>query len=368
MTNETTLRKPWWRHLSIRLSVRTLIVLVLAIGVGLGWIVHRARTQRLAVAAIERAGGKVEYDWEWTDFTTSPPPPPAKPWPRWLVDAVGIDYLADIVSVQFNGAIESPRPPTNDLMREVGRLGRLKSLSLSFCDEVTDAGLANLGDLSSLRELVIMSHSISDAGLASLRNLDLKRLRLADCPVTAAGLVHLKGMSHLEELDLNFTRVDTIEPLRHLTGLKELGLGCCPISDAGIAPVAGLTNLTTLILGETPIGDAGVAHLRGLTGLAYLYLEGTRITDASLSDLLALPNLDDLHLDRTAIDDDGLAHLGRFKGPRSLYLSETRITDVGLAHLARLKGCVEVSVYGTKVTAAGATSLMKAVPGMFVRH
>ena len=43
----------------LRLSVRALMVVVLVLAVVLGWFVHRAQVQREAVAAIEKAGGKV---------------------------------------------------------------------------------------------------------------------------------------------------------------------------------------------------------------------------------------------------------------------------------------------------------------------
>ena len=45
----------WWHRL--RLSVRALIALVMAIGVFLGWYVRTVQVQRDAVAAIKRAGG-----------------------------------------------------------------------------------------------------------------------------------------------------------------------------------------------------------------------------------------------------------------------------------------------------------------------
>jgi hypothetical protein len=59
---------PWRRYL--RFSARGLIVLVLLIGGGLGWVVRSvrsARIQRGAVAAIVRGGGSVKYNWEWPD-------------------------------------------------------------------------------------------------------------------------------------------------------------------------------------------------------------------------------------------------------------------------------------------------------------
>ena len=54
--------RPWRRFLSF--SVRGLIVIVLVVGAGLGWIVRSARIQRDAVTAIKNAGGWVEYDSE----------------------------------------------------------------------------------------------------------------------------------------------------------------------------------------------------------------------------------------------------------------------------------------------------------------
>lgn len=48
---------PWQRLL--RPSVRGLIVLVLVVGAGLGWLVRCAQIQREAVAAIQNAGGLV---------------------------------------------------------------------------------------------------------------------------------------------------------------------------------------------------------------------------------------------------------------------------------------------------------------------
>jgi hypothetical protein len=66
MTSQPDPVPPRWRRY-LRLSVRGLIVLVLAIGAGLGWIVHEAHVQRDAVAAIRKAGGSVTYDWAWKD-------------------------------------------------------------------------------------------------------------------------------------------------------------------------------------------------------------------------------------------------------------------------------------------------------------
>jgi hypothetical protein len=51
---------PWQRFLRFR--VRGLILMVLVIGAGLGWLGRSAQIQREAVAAIKNARGSVAYD------------------------------------------------------------------------------------------------------------------------------------------------------------------------------------------------------------------------------------------------------------------------------------------------------------------
>ena len=75
-----------------------LIVLVLVIGSGLGWIINRAAVQRDAVAVIERNGGSVKYQWDWMD---EGPNCSGKPrWARRLLDYIGPNYLAPYLRSQ----------------------------------------------------------------------------------------------------------------------------------------------------------------------------------------------------------------------------------------------------------------------------
>src|SRR4051794_4082899 len=100
--------RTWWRRSRVRLSGGALMILVLLVSGGLGWIVHRARVQGGAAAAIVRGGGKVLYDWEVTSFRdpngdVSRANPSGKPkWPKWLFDHLGPDYFGD-VKVVFLG-------------------------------------------------------------------------------------------------------------------------------------------------------------------------------------------------------------------------------------------------------------------------
>src|SRR5260221_9611934 len=95
------------------LSLRMLMLLVLLIGGGMGWYAYKVRIQRLAVAAIEAAGGKVYYDFEFTPIDLSvgqrhrfrfrgmlptfAPPAASKPTIKtWLIEKLGPDYVASV--------------------------------------------------------------------------------------------------------------------------------------------------------------------------------------------------------------------------------------------------------------------------------
>jgi hypothetical protein len=131
------------------MSLRALIILVLVLGGGFGWVAHRAQTQRKAVAAIKRAGGTVAYDWTWKNGMYDPIGS-RSPWPNWLLDHVGPDYFH---SVKFVSAGGQPRRGNDALMVHIGRLADLECLSLNGCKDVTDRGLVHLRGLTELRVL-----------------------------------------------------------------------------------------------------------------------------------------------------------------------------------------------------------------------
>jgi hypothetical protein len=232
-TAPPTTPKP--RRCWLQFSLRTLMVLVLVVGAGLGWLAHenhRARTQREAVKAIEKLGGRAEYEARSGGCLAAAIAFGGKLLPHdWLVDVYGVS-LADM--------------------------------------QLADAELAHLQGLQQLKWLALNNTSITDAGLAHLRGLtELEQLTLAFTRVTDAGLIHLQRLTHLEMLSLVGTRV----------------------TDAGLEQLSGLTHLQMLDLAQTQVTDAGLMHVRTLTNLRYLSLDSARVTDAGVAELRkALPN------------------------------------------------------------------------------
>jgi Leucine-rich repeat (LRR) protein len=266
---DQSLPKSRWPR--IRLSVRALMILVLLLGGGLGWIERSVRIQRDAVAAIKRTGAGVLYDWQ---FRNAIPNPKGKPWaPKWLVDRLGVDYFGSPAYV------------------------------IAFTQKMDDATLVAVGRLSHFERLDIATSSVTDFGLANLQALKrLRDLDLSASQVGDAGLMHFKGLTSLTFLNLNATQVGDVGllNLKGLTRLETLYLGRTQVSDAGLVHLKGLGRLKALNLSDTLVSDAGLAHLSGLTGLQLLCLGDTWVSDAGLAHLKALSKLQvlDFHCNR----------------------------------------------------------------------
>ena len=182
--------RPWRR--SLRFSVRGMIVVVLVIGIWLGWLVRGARIQRDAVAAIEGAGGRVKYDFEWTDGNTLTAG--EYPTPAWPANLIGVDCFGHVTDVWLYS-----RPMATDgAMAQIGRLTRIQRLHLSLV-RFDDAELTHLKGLSELSLLYLNDTQVTDAGLGHVKGLsNLVELLLDGTRITDAGLVHLKGLTRLQ--------------------------------------------------------------------------------------------------------------------------------------------------------------------------
>ncbi len=112
---------------------------------------------------------------------------------------------------------------------------------------------------------------------------------LGERKVTDADLVHLRGLHHLQELDLTRTK----------------------ITSAGLKHVADLAALRKLYLTDTKVDDSGMAHLKRLKHLGFVGLSGTGITDAGLYQLRELPALKEVFCLGTSVTDAGVEKLQR---------------------------------------------------------
>jgi hypothetical protein len=167
------------------MSLRALMLLIVVVAGWLGWICHRARVQREAVAAIERAGGQVWFNWQLKNGVVTGGEP------GWLRRRLGPGFFEEVKDVQGFSKVGDA------LMPHVGHLHHLDSLAIAGCD-VTDEGVKQLAQLSELWFLNLGKTRITDAGLVIGRLTNLEILILDNTAVTDAGLVHLAGLKRCQ--------------------------------------------------------------------------------------------------------------------------------------------------------------------------
>ena len=207
------------------------------------------------------------------------------------------------------------------------------------------------------------------AQLAALRCLPhVRTIWLDRTPVADGDLVHVKGLSNLEDLGLQNTHVTDagLVHLERMTNLEGLYLADTAVTDAGLIQLKGLMSLRRLWLGNTQVTGAGLVHLEGLPNLERLFLEGPRMTDAGLVHVKGWLSLKRLALDDTQVTDAGLVHLEGLLNLVCLYMQNTQVTDAGLIHLSGLSKLSYLDVRKTQVTDAGVAKLKQALPRLNV--
>ena len=228
-------------HWRFQFSIRSLLILTVAVAVPCSWFVserQKARAQQETATAIEEAGGQVFYDYQLDDngneiWRAMPPIRPTRL--RVLLDD---DYFRSIASVDLFLSED-----LEQAIKCVSALRQLRRLSLSG-DQVTDATLENLKGLTKLRWLFLEYSKITDKGLECLKGMtEIEELSLSGTQVTDDGLLHLEGLPHLRQLDLANTKV----------------------TDSGLENLKVLTQLRSLELGNTKVtGDGAIAFRRAL--------------------------------------------------------------------------------------------------------
>jgi hypothetical protein len=287
--------RPRWTTISLR----GLLLLVLAIALWLGWIANQAREQREAVAALQKFGGFVHYDWEFVNGPVKVPrgsliwkpswgkfTPGGKPWaPDWLRRALGDECFQSIVHVSLYVDIKKGLAdatwvnigPADDALRKLATQKTVRTLQIGG-EQVTDENLYYVGQLTGLEELSIeWAFGPTDKGFSQLSGL--KRLRILNV-----------GKSKMTDASL--------KAIGNLTNLEELSIGGEGFSDRGLAQLNRLTRLGYLSLGEgdKQISDAGIVFLQNMQNLAHLDLSGWHVTDEGIAKLHELKNLKTVHI------------------------------------------------------------------------
>jgi internalin A len=250
-------------------------------------------------------------------------------------------------------------------LENLANLSTLRTGSYLLTDEVL-AALAKPGKLHILAQALAKDGS-RPKNAEEVRAFDLRQTR-----VTGAGLKELAAFKNLTKLDLDLSQVTDAAlaslrqiKLRHALGIAETGKQTRPasedeieilflngtkVSPAGLKELAGLKNVVRVCVDRAKATDEALRGMREAGLLHALYADHPEPPHPKVKAPRSAEEVESFSLYRTAITDAGLKELAVFKNLRILDLSDTRITDAGLKELQCFEHLKELHLPGTQVT------------------
>jgi internalin A len=203
---------------------------------------------------------------------------------------------------------------------------------------------------------------VTDSDLESLQSLPyLSRLSLAHTRITDQGMLRLKGLRNIVELDLYYAEQITDEgvaAIRDWKRLERLVLRGTKITDTTLGLISGINTVKSLDIGYAQVTDTGIQQLAALRGLRELAFGGNKLTERALHVLRSLPGLTRLDISgrqRTdsglwtvSVTDLGIDPVGTLHGLRELNLSGTQVSARGVEKLSRLAKLEKLDLHGAK--------------------
>lgn len=212
-------------------------------------------------------------------------------------------------------------------MDYLAKLTKLRVLHLSFCDSITDEGLAKLAALRSLERLDLYCKNITISGLSHLNPLkNIVRLSLRGIKQDDSGL-DISGLTKLEQLTLKLKRTRRGKEVVQ-DDIRDKDLAC-------LAKLKNLKELRIVSSSKSMITDAGMSHLAGLTNMRSLGIYGPLLTDKALSRLKGMQQLSSLSINGK-FTEEGLLQLKDLKRLRYLRLGrDSTFTPAALKRLRK---------------------------------
>jgi Leucine-rich repeat (LRR) protein len=239
---------------------------------------------------------------------------------------------------------------------------------------VSDADLDEIARMPQVERVDLSLTRVSDLGLLRLKGLrNVRELNLFFAEwITDEGLAVLKDWPKIETLNLRGTKVtdNTLALIAGKQSITSLDIGYAEVTDSGLQHLARLKNLRRLGFGGNKMTDVGMEVLRSLPGLTHLDISGKQrtdsglwfvaVTDLAMDTVAALPQLRELNLSGTQITAKGLDRLTGLKQLEKLNLYGCkRITDDALERLNGMPALRSVDLGDTGVTLAGFDKLAK---------
>jgi hypothetical protein len=199
-------KRRWYQY-----RLRTLMIFVTLVAVGMSWFavrMQRVRRQKEAVEAIDKLGGAwIEYKYEFYGS------------PKWLRKWLGNDFFKDVATIHVHKSEH-----ISSILEHCNEFHDLEEFQIEI-DEITDGDLKRISEYKNLRRLEIgHGEKITRVGLRYLNELkELRYLRLEILILGDDDLEQLQDLPNLKELILDFVSHSvTAKGMRHLAKFPRL--------------------------------------------------------------------------------------------------------------------------------------------------
>ena len=280
----------------------------------------------------------------------------------------GLAALTDYPNLEILELLYNSQSVDDDALGHVAKLTKLRLLDLRGCFQVSDEGLLKLETLTNMQDLKLRCTEITDEGIAvignmpKLRYLTIEDANYADCE----SLDVVADNDSFRSLTLFRLDLDDIElkPFEGCAGIVQANFRDTVVEGSGLDYLSdSATALKSLNLAESLFSDEYAANVAQFENLETLDLWYTDISDEGLSEIAKLKKLKTLILKQDRdITNEGLATLGTMKSLEFLDLTETSIDDEGLDALKSLSNLKTLVVAQTGVTREGAETLTESNP------
>ena len=270
----------------VRIPRWTLFLGLLALSVVLGFYIHRVGQQRQAAAAIRQLGGTVAYDYQLAGDLVSVR---GQSWvPATLRQRLGDDFFHSVVYVQVAYRADSdsarPGPADDEFLSGLDEFPALESIELNYGPQ-SEQGLRLIGRLRRLKHLTLSKPgNLTDEGVAHFSGLEcLESICLNGTDITDESIRLLGDLPRLSNLDVRDNRLTNqcLEYAGRMQPLRALWVGTFnarnpSITDEGLLHLVRLPQLEGLDLEGTAVTERGLERLTDLD-LKWLRLQNTKV-------------------------------------------------------------------------------------------
>lgn len=258
--------KEWSRW--ARFSLRSFFVITSLFAVWISVRAQRAHNERLVAHLASPYGSVIHYDYQSVSANPAQSTPPG---PKWLRDAIGIEFFAEMTGLHIYDGKRMPEADRRALVTAAGKLRHLNAFTFYEADPVVVDAVSE--HLPKLQLLALTGEGVDDASLAKLQGMkELQTLRLSSTRVDGRGFVYLAELPNLRELLLQRAKV-TDEGLQNIVLLKQLrslSLNSTQITNEGLKPVGGVRSLERLSVMNCNVTNDCLIHFRSLPNLREL--------------------------------------------------------------------------------------------------